>query len=165
MDTGNNMNGHLGKRGCEGQLSIPVALGWLSLGMLAAFPLFAVWKFQQHGAQGIVAVVVAFLLCFFSAGLAILVTGRGISGGNAGTGLLFSMLFAHRSPAVRRLPARKFSQSPGIRWNSRAGDAVLSRRIDPGDHDFSLHDQASSWCKGLASHVLPDPAHQRLLLL
>lgn len=92
MDTARNRETEPGERSCGKQLSLRMALGWLSLGMVGTFPIFAAWKFSVHGLPGLTAAGIAFLLCFGCAAVAIVVTHQSLAAGQAGTGLLLSML-------------------------------------------------------------------------
>lgn len=100
MDIAKTNNQASSSQCCQTPLSVAVALGWLSLGMIAAFPLLAIWKFNQHGVPGVAAVGVAFLLCFISAALALVVTGNSLSSTNAGPGLLLSILLRTGTPLL-----------------------------------------------------------------
>lgn len=66
--------------------------GWLLLGMLAAFPFLAAWKYHTGGADGVIATLIAFAICFTSATAALWVTHRWAGDPQAGPALLFSML-------------------------------------------------------------------------
>lgn len=77
-----------------------MSVGMLSMAVLLAYPLVAWWGYLQHGPGGLSAALVAALVCWLGAALALLVTWLLDAPETAVSSLLLSMSFRMGLPLV-----------------------------------------------------------------